>query len=229
MMPNCYESSKVRGGLFTVQRYSIMKEYGLLTYFEVHKSTAICSISMHCSVPNCSGTGGFSSENQSGGITALNVNTPNLPNNRSNKRSKIVKIISIIAAICTILGFIYVLVKDNFTGGDVMGDTYVSSKNQKGGITAHTVNINTDKARHLTDSNKKIIDDLVKQYSGKTFRIFSVLGDQESFAFAEELKTHLLEKGWPVEGVSQAAYNKPVKGLILTPDGDKVKIIVGSK
>jgi hypothetical protein len=60
--------------------------------------------------------------------------------------------------------------------------------------------------------------------------ITAVMGDQEAFQFAEQIKEYLSSQGWKVDGVDQAVYSKPVVGQIIKPRSDgKVEIIIGGK
>ncbi len=43
--------------------------------------------------------------------------------------------------------------------------------------------------------------------------ITTVLGDQEAFQFAKQLKSAFTKAGWEVNGVSQSVYGNPVKGI----------------
>ena len=54
--------------------------------------------------------------------------------------------------------------------------------------------------------------------------IIAVMGDQEAFQFAEEIKNHLESKGRIVNGVHQVLFDKPVIGQEITPDGKKITI-----
>lgn len=49
------------------------------------------------------------------------------------------------------------------------------------------------------------------------------MGDQEALTFSTQLKTLFQSSGWIVDGVNQAMYTIPIKGIILTIKADSVK------
>lgn len=63
----------------------------------------------------------------------------------------------------------------------------------------------------------------LSRIKGDTIMITCVWGDQEAFSFATELKNLFRSSGWIVDGVNQAAYNIPMKGIIITIKNDSAK------
>lgn len=68
-----------------------------------------------------------------------------------------------------------------------------------------------------------ILTDELSKHKGETIGIVCVMGDQEAFNFASELKTLFQSAGWGVDGVDQAVYTNPIKGLILALKNEEVK------
>jgi len=102
----------------------------------------------------------------------------------------------------------------------------ITTNNQTGGITAHTVNIGS--ARRLLDaaSAQQLLQALPKD---KPVRVVSVMGDQEAFAFATQILDHLMTHGYQAEGVDQAVYSQPVVGQFINPTASGFEVVVGGK
>jgi len=106
-------------------------------------------------------------------------------------------------------------------------NTNISSFNQSGGITAHTVNVGPGK-RALNQSVRQQLDAITA--GKKKIVVACVMGDSEAFQFANEIADYLKTKGVPVSGVDQVAYTKPVKGQLLNPLPDnELEIVIGSR
>lgn len=95
-------------------------------------------------------------------------------------------------------------------------DQRVTSHNQSGGITAHTVNIGSQQ-RTITEALKQQIRTQVPRALPIT--VVAVMGDGEALRFAHELHAFLSSEGFPLRenGVSQAMYSEPVEGLAFNP------------
>lgn len=91
-------------------------------------------------------------------------------------------------------------------------------------------NVNFGKPpRHL---NKGLEEQLKTELSASdNITITAVMGDQEAFRFANEIKNYLCKQNYNVTGVNQAIYNKPVTGQILDRKAGKeqVDLIIGSQ
>jgi hypothetical protein len=102
----------------------------------------------------------------------------------------------------------------------------VTSYNQSGGITAHTVNVGPQ-ARHLdADGQSQLRKNLP---SGASVQIDAAMGDQESYQFASEIKAFLISAGYKVKGVNQCVWNKPVIGQFIEPYGDGFRVVIGGR
>ncbi len=69
------------------------------------------------------------------------------------------------------------------------------------------------------------LDNLIAKLSerkGEVIEITCVLGDQESLAFATQLKSVFELANWTVEGINQAAYAKPNEGLFLVLNDESI-------
>jgi len=115
------------------------------------------------------------------------------------------------------------------TGKNQTFETHnVTSYDQGGGITAHTVNIQRS-ARHLT---QKFIDSLnanLPRDKTEIIVVTSVWGDQEALQFAHEIKNHLESRGWEINGVNQVTYTDPIIGQHARRREDGFfEILVGS-
>lgn len=56
---------------------------------------------------------------------------------------------------------------------------------------------------------------VLSKHKGATIILTCVLGDQESFQFANQLKQLFTIAGWKVNGVNQALYTQPVIGIFV--------------
>ena len=72
------------------------------------------------------------------------------------------------------------------------------------------------------DKLKSLRADLTK-HKGVSIEITCVMGDQEAFTFSTQLKALFQSSGWTVDGVNQAMYTAPIKGMILTIKDDSAK------
>lgn len=103
----------------------------------------------------------------------------------------------------------------------------VTSNNQNGGITANQVNIGSI-PRNL-DMNTQRQLQLFLSVKDEKIDINSVMGDAESFQFANQINDYLKSQGFTkVDGVSQSVFTKPVIGQFMKRDNSGVKILIGS-
>lgn len=107
---------------------------------------------------------------------------------------------------------------------------HVTSYNQQGGITAYQVNLQPGD-RVLKDAVRHRLDQTLKQRSFSSIRITAVMGDQEAFRFASQIKNYLESAGYQVSGVDQAVYTRPIQGQAIEPanDGGMLNIIIGGR
>lgn len=105
----------------------------------------------------------------------------------------------------------------------------VSSTNQSGGITAHTINARKS-ARHINQRLKAQINGLIPADKSEKIIVSSSLNDSEAFAFAKEIKDYLVSQGRNVEGVNQVITIPPAVGQDAYRDENGVfNIRVGSR
>lgn len=113
---------------------------------------------------------------------------------------------------------------------DSPNSVQIHTEDISGGIRANNLNMNVrPHFRQLTESVKLQLVSILNQNQEKEINITSVLGDQESFAFASSIKKFLQFEGYKVEGVNQSVFSKPIKGQIINPEGEKIKIIIGAR
>lgn len=142
--------------------------------------------------------------NQKGGITAgiINISDPKKNGSRWSKKSYIVTLLIAVLAILTFFDLDNMLMKKD--SSDKNQEIYnTQSVNQSGGITAGKVEIfpdNKPSDRHINDSVKEQIDNMLKKYSGSETRIHFAAGNAEAQTFAQEITDYLLSKGLDTEG-----------------------------
>lgn len=105
---------------------------------------------------------------------------------------------------------------------------FITSHNQMGGITAHTVNFG-QQARQM---NSKLGDQL-KQHipTSATIKVVAILGDGEAFGFANQVLQWLKSNGYnKAEGVDQAVYTQPVLGQNINKKSEsEFELVIGTK
>ena len=106
----------------------------------------------------------------------------------------------------------------------------VTSHNQQGGITAYQVNLQPGD-RVLSESVASQLQSLLNQETFKSIDLVAVMGDQEAFRFASQIKNFLTSSGYEVNGVNQAVFTKSIQGQIIEPPNDAgvTKIIIGGR
>ena len=107
----------------------------------------------------------------------------------------------------------------------------VVSIDQKGGITAHTVNIKSDgEKRHLDEESKRFLDKHLPNDKDKQIKIKTVFGDQEALQLSMEVKDYLESQRWKNLESTREVFSEPVFGARIkeTSDGS-IEIIIGAK
>jgi hypothetical protein len=103
----------------------------------------------------------------------------------------------------------------------------VTSNNQNGGITANQVNIGTLPRNLDMNTQRQLLSFLNSKE--ERIDINSVMGDAESFHFANQINDFLKSQRFTkVDGVSQSVFTKPVVGQFMNRDSSGVKILIGS-
>jgi hypothetical protein len=177
--------------------------------------------------------------NQSGGITANTVSVDNLHNNfllnenlkpKKSKLGWIIAGIGLLASIVTILTYLNIY-PFNFTKmNNDNNKINVTSNNQSGGITAHTVNVGPQPRQ----MNQEVAASLKQNIPASAkVTITSVMGDGEAFAFATQVMQWMKKNGYAnVDGVNQAIYSAPVmgQGINKKPGSENAyDIVIGTK
>lgn len=102
----------------------------------------------------------------------------------------------------------------------------VTSHNQSGGITAHTVNIGAQ-PRQLTAASAAELEAQLPK--AKPVSVAAIMGDQEAFSFATQILEYLRSKGYAVTGVDQVVYSGPVVGQFVNPTNTGFEVVVGGR
>jgi hypothetical protein len=141
----------------------------------------------------------------------------------------VVGMVTFLAAVVAVLGYFGIGPREIHMAKD--GTINVTSINQQGGITAHTVNVG-QQPRSLqspgADALKaQILRDVPRD---KTITVMALMGDADGHRFAAEIYEFLKANGFKVtpHGVAQGVVMPPPKGLLLQPRGDELEFIVGS-
>jgi hypothetical protein len=181
------------------------------------------------------------SHGQTGGITAHNVTfnggvqpptTPAPPKKPWWKTTWKIAIggATIAAFIVAALTYFHIQPKEKGMPND--NTVNVTSLNQSGGITAGTVYIGSVD-RSLSNP---VFDPLKSQMlanipRAKSVTVTAVLGDSESFRFAAEIHAFLKANGFTMaeNGISQAVFMPPPRGVSMDDKSVGVNIVIGSK
>lgn len=103
----------------------------------------------------------------------------------------------------------------------------VNSFGQQGGITAGQVNIGLP-PRRLAETQKQ--DLRGKLPRSKRIRVMAVMGDEEAFIFAQQIRDFLAQDGYDVSGIDRAMFDRPVVGHGIRPrDDGTLEVIVGAR
>ena len=144
------------------------------------------------------------------------------------KKHKIVTII-IIIIVAIIIFLIWILSLDSTTEQHI-----ITTNNQSGGITAHTVNIGVDEERHVTEIDKQKLNSELKPFAKGAAKILIIylLDDSESKKFAMQIRKYLYSEGWGIPKLISNIGDAPPKGEFnvhppLTDDDVVVQITVG--
>jgi hypothetical protein len=102
----------------------------------------------------------------------------------------------------------------------------VSSTNQSGGITAHTISFQKP-LRTMGDGMKKTI--LEQCPRDKMIVVWSIAGDEESHSFAKEIFDFMRSNGFKLfgDGPTGNIFFKPLKGVMFTPGDTCNNVYVG--
>lgn len=79
------------------------------------------------------------------------------------------------------------------------------------------------KPRVISEERLVAIRSELSKHRGDSIEVTCVMGDQEAFSFASQLKSIFELSGWTVDGVNQSIYSIPIKGIILTLKNESAK------
>ncbi len=178
------------------------------------------------------------SKNQSGGITAGQINVGNQPTEAGSRQGERPwwKKITVWAAIATIVGGIIVALQFAF---DIFGfkETQEMSKedkptfdvrsyNQSGGITAGQINVGKQ-PRVLNEASKEQLRKMISEWPGAEIVVAGTLGDGESMGLAQKIIDFLRKEGREVSGPDQVVMTQPFNGVSVNHENGKIQIRVG--
>lgn len=78
----------------------------------------------------------------------------------------------------------------------------------------------TIRPRSLKQQDFENLVSVLNRFEKREIGITCVMGDQEAFAFATQLKSLFEKSGWKVKGVSQSVFTSPVKGWYIAVNSD---------
>ena len=109
-------------------------------------------------------------------------------------------------------------------------DIHMESHHQQGGITAYDVNIQPGD-RQLSDAAARQLRDYLNGVEFKSLEISVVIGDEEAFRFASQIKNLLVSESFDVNGVNHVVYSAPIQGQVIeSPDAAGfVRVIIGNR
>ncbi|MCU1315946.1 MAG: hypothetical protein JWN63_1268 [Candidatus Acidoferrum typicum] len=174
------------------------------------------------------------SNNQVGGITAHTVTVGGAQPHKVDKKrpwwmSGWAQSVTLLAAAVTVLAFFHDFLKEKPVADDKRIN--VTSINQSGGITAHTVVVGPAQ-RSMSGPGSdalraQILRDLPRT---KPITVMALMGDNESYRFAAEIHAFLKANGFKLaeDGISQGVLNPPPRGLSINDHGDRMDFIVGT-
>jgi len=138
--------------------------------------------------------------------------------------------ITLIAALVAIAGYFGIVPPLVKSKADTMSKTEthnVSSYNQSGGVTAHTVNLAQEPRVFNQNSAEHLIQQL-EPYEGMPIEIMHLLGDIEGRNFAFQIKDSLFSNEIESEVIA-VMFKRPPVGLTINIKDGKVNIIIGEK
>jgi hypothetical protein len=133
---------------------------------------------------------------------------------------------SIAAIIGTIIAILTYTESHHAKDDKVGNNTYVTSNNQSGGITAGTVNIGPQPRKMDDQFGARLAPAIPKNVK---VNVSAAFGDEEAFGFATEVTAWLRANGWEhVEGTGRAVYSKPILGIeVDTSNPNLIEVRVG--
>ena len=105
----------------------------------------------------------------------------------------------------------------------------ITSHNQTGGITAHTVNVGRPQRAIDDDCRNNLLNGIP---GDRPVAIRALLGDTEAITFAEQIRALLIANGYRMKdnatGISQCVFVPTPHGTIVTTHDDHTDVVVGA-
>lgn len=82
--------------------------------------------------------------------------------------------------------------------------------------------------RLITAENKQKMISILSPDKGSYITVTSILGDNEGFQFATQVKDVLNSSGWKVNGVNQGVFTQPISGIVIFVKNERYPIRVNT-
>lgn len=102
----------------------------------------------------------------------------------------------------------------NISQNTINHGSIIFTQHQLGGQVAHSINNFGPQPRQITPVAANVLVADLRRFPPEKIKVFSLF-DPESFQLASVLKDTLSLAGWNVEGVDQAVFNEPVRGVVV--------------
>ena len=107
----------------------------------------------------------------------------------------------------------------NVTGNTVSHGSIIISQNQLGGQIAHSIQNFGPQPRAVSTAAGDALVIALRATQAEHVDLSCVMGDTEGYQLAGSLKGLLTAAGWTVDGVNQAVFSGPIKGVqVVTPN-----------
>lgn len=106
----------------------------------------------------------------------------------------------------------------NIAGNTVTHGSIIFSQNQMGGQVAHSIQNFGLQPRQLSQAAANALVAELRKHPAETVDLTCIMGDTEGYQLASGLRQVLELGGWRINGVNQAIFSGPVKGVqVETP------------
>lgn len=103
----------------------------------------------------------------------------------------------------------------NIEGNTVTHGSIIFSQNQMGGQVAHSIQNFGPQPRQLSQAAANALVAELRKLPAESIDLTCIMGDTEGYQLASGLKQVLELGGWHINGVNQAVFSGPLKGLLV--------------
>ena len=103
----------------------------------------------------------------------------------------------------------------NISDNTLTHSSIIFSQNQMGGQVAHSIQNIGLQPRQLEQTTTNTLVAELQKYPAEAVVLTCIMGDTEGYQLATDLKQVLEQCGWQVNGVNQAIFASPMKGLFI--------------